>query len=66
MGNLNVRPLYLLVQVHRIEHHDVVSSGIIADEIWDKHPREWKKQALISLEEAKEAYMLKVIANLDC
>ena len=27
-----------------IEHHDVVSSGIFADEFPDKHPRGWTKQ----------------------
>ena len=43
--------------VRKIEHHDVVSSGIFADEFPDKHPREWTKQALITSEEAKEAYM---------
>jgi hypothetical protein len=33
--------------VRKIEHHDVVSSGIFADEFPDKHPQEWTKQALI-------------------
>jgi hypothetical protein len=33
----------------------VVSSGISTDEFPDKHPREWTKQALISIEEAMEA-----------
>jgi len=52
--------------VCEIEHHDVVSSGIFADEFADKHPREWKKQALITLEEATEAYMVEVTAEFHC
>jgi len=32
--------------VRKIEHHDVVSSGIFADAFPEKHPREWTKQAL--------------------
>jgi hypothetical protein len=35
---------------------------MFADEISDKHPREWTKQALITLEEATEAYMVEVTA----
>jgi len=41
--------------VREFEHHDVVSSGIFADESSDKHPREWTEQALITLEVAAEA-----------
>jgi len=52
--------------VREIEHHDVVSLGIIADEFPDKHPREWTKQALITLEEATEAYMVEVTAKFHC
>jgi len=48
--------------VRDIEHHDVVSSGILADEIPDKNPREWTKQALITLEEVTDANMVEVIA----
>jgi len=49
--------------VREIEHHDVVSSGIFADEFRDKGPQEWTKQALKSLEEATESYMVDVIAE---
>jgi len=49
-----------------IEHHNVVSYGIIADECPDKRPREWSKQALITLEEATEAYMVEVTAEFQC
>ena len=42
--------------VREIEHHDGVSPGIFADEFPDEHPREWTKQALITLEAATEAY----------
>jgi len=52
--------------VREIEHHDVVSSGIFADEFPDKRPREWTKQALITLEEATEAYMVEVTAKFHC
>jgi hypothetical protein len=47
--------------VHKIEHHDIVSSGIIPDELSEKYPREWTKQALKTLEEAMESYMVEVI-----
>jgi hypothetical protein len=52
--------------VREIEHHDVVSSGIFADEFPDKRPCEWTKQALISLEEATEGYMVEVTAEFHC
>jgi len=49
--------------VREMEHHDVVSSGIPADEIIDKNPREWTKQALTTLEDATEVYMVQVMAK---
>jgi hypothetical protein len=52
--------------VHEIEHHDVVSSGIFADEFPDKHPREKIKQAFIASEEAMEAYMVEVTSEFHC
>jgi len=52
--------------VREIKHHNVVSSGIFADEFQDKRPREWTKQALITLAEAIEAYMVKVTAEFHC
>jgi len=52
--------------VREMEHRDVVSSGIFADEFPDKHPREWTKQALITLEEATEAYLVEVTAEFHC
>jgi len=52
--------------VRKIEHHDVVSSGIFADEFPDKHPCVWTKQALITLEEAMEEYMVEVTAEFHC
>jgi len=52
--------------VLKIKHHDIVSSGIFADEYADKHPREWTKQALITLEEATEAYMVELTAEFHC
>jgi len=52
--------------VREIEHNDAVSSGIFVDEFPDKRPREWTKQALITLEEATEAYMGVVTAEFRC
>jgi len=52
--------------VREIDHHDVVSSEIFADEFPDKCPREWTKQTLITLEEATEAYMVEVTAKFHC
>jgi hypothetical protein len=46
-----------------MEHHDIVSYGIIGDEFHDKHPRESTKPASITVEEAMEAIMVEVIAN---
>ena len=40
--------------VREIKHHDVISSGIFADEFCDKRPWEWTKQALKTLEKAAE------------
>jgi len=52
--------------VCEIEHHDVVSSGILAHDFPDKHPCKWTGQALITLEEATEVYMVQVIAESHC
>ena len=49
--------------VHEDEHHDDVSSGIFADKFGDKHPQEWTKQALNSLEGATELYMVEVTSD---
>jgi hypothetical protein len=49
--------------VREIEHLDVVGSGMFAGEFRDKRPREWTKPAVITLEEATEAYMVEVIAE---
>ena len=43
-----------------------MSSGMLADELPDKRPREWTKHALITLEEATEVYMVKVTAEFHC
>jgi hypothetical protein len=52
--------------VRKIEHLDVLSSGIFADEFRDLHPQVWTKQALINLEEATEAYLVEVLAKSCC
>jgi hypothetical protein len=49
--------------VREIEHHDVVSSGILPDAFREKGPQEWTKQALKTLVEATELYMVEVIAE---
>ena len=53
----------LVCTVREIEHHDVISSGIFADEFGDKRPREWMKNAVNTSEEATEAYIVEVIAD---
>jgi hypothetical protein len=55
-----------VVTVRAIEHHDVVYCGIFVDQFHDKHPLEWTKQALSTLEDATEVYMVKVVANSHC
>jgi len=52
--------------VREIEHHEVVSSGIFADEFPDKHPHEWTKQVWFTLEEATEANMVELTAEFHC
>jgi hypothetical protein len=52
--------------VYKIQHHNVVNCGMFTDEFPDKHPREWTKQVLITLEEATEAYMVEVTAKFHC
>jgi hypothetical protein len=49
--------------VREIEHHNVVSSGIFAEEFRDKGPREWTRQALTTREEATESYMVEATAE---
>jgi hypothetical protein len=49
--------------VWKIEHHDVISCGIFADEFRDTGPREWTKHALKTLAEATESYMVEVTAK---
>jgi len=49
--------------VHKMKPRDVGSPGIFADKFPNKHPSEWTKQALITLEEATEAYMVEATAK---
>jgi len=64
---LNGKPPWLTMvsvcTVCEIEHYEVVSSGIFADKFPDKYPHVWTKLALITLEEAMEAYM---VASAKC
>jgi hypothetical protein len=50
-----------LCAVREIEHYDVVSPEIFADEFRDKRPQEWTKQTLKTFDEAMEWYMVEVI-----
>jgi hypothetical protein len=52
--------------VHKVEHHNAVSTRIFADTFPEKHLHEWTKKALITLEEATEAYMVEIIAESHC
>jgi hypothetical protein len=56
----------LVLTVHKIKHRYVVSSGIVADEFHDKHPRGWMKLVVITIEEAMEEYTVVVIAKSHC
>ena len=49
--------------VRDIEHHVVVSCGIFTDEFDAKRLLEWTKQALKTLEEVTESYMVEVTAD---
>jgi len=49
--------------VCEIEHHDRLRSGIFAYEFREEGPRQWTKQALKTLEEAPEMYMIEAIAE---
>jgi hypothetical protein len=47
--------------IREIEHHDVVSSGILANEFCDEPPWAWTYQALKNLTEATKLYLVEVI-----
>jgi len=49
--------------VSKIEHHNDISSGIFRDKYSDKDPQGWTKQALTSLEDSTEGYIVEVIAE---
>jgi len=53
-GNAPRLTMAFVHAVSQIEHHDVVSSGILTDKYRDKHPHEWTKQASTTLENAAE------------
>ena len=52
-----------VLTVPQIHHHAVVRSGIFADGLHDEYPQDWTRQALKTLEEATESYMVEVIAE---
>jgi len=49
--------------VRKIEHHDVVISGIFGDKFSEKNPQEWTTQASTTVDDATEEYMAEVIAE---
>jgi len=49
--------------VRKVEHDDVARSGIFADEFPETSPGSRSKQALKTLEEATESYMVELIAE---
>jgi len=65
-GNPQCSTMAFVGAVREIEHPEVISSGIVAEEFPDKYPHGWTKQASISCEEAPEAYMVEVIAESHC
>jgi len=65
-ANLHGRPRHFSAQSAKLNITMFVSSGIFADEFRDKRPREWTKQAVKTLEEATELYMVEVIPGSHC
>jgi len=49
--------------VRKIKYHEGVSTGIFTHKFRDKCPWAWAKQAVKTLEEAAESYMVEVIAD---
>jgi hypothetical protein len=49
-----------------IEQHYDVRCGILAAEFPDKHPRDWTKQGLITLDDATEVDMVEAMAEFHC
>ena len=49
--------------VKEIDHHDVVSSCIVAVMFRDMRPQQWTKKDLNTFEEATEAYVVEVIVD---
>jgi len=56
----------IICTVLEIQQLHLVSSMMFMDELRDKHPREWTTQAIMTLEEATEGYMVNVIAESHC
>jgi len=65
-GKPTCSTMAIVPTVTKVEHHDVVSSVIFAHQFPEKHPCEWNNQALITLEEATEVYMVEVMAKSHC
>jgi hypothetical protein len=62
-GNLQWLTKAFVRSVTKIELHDVVSSRIFLDKFWGNCQWEQTKQAVITLEETTEEYMVEVIAE---
>jgi hypothetical protein len=50
--------------VQEIEPHNVVSSGTFADEFRNYGPQWWTKQALPTLQDGTEVYIVDIIASV--
>lgn len=53
----------LVCTVCKIENHDGIRSGISADEFCHKGPLEWSKEVLNTIEDARDMYIIEVIAE---
>jgi hypothetical protein len=67
IATLNGKPPWswkaLIRTVHTTKHDDIVMAVIFVDGFRDNHLQEWTTQALKTLEEATESYMVEVIAK---
>jgi hypothetical protein len=62
-GNLLLSLKAPVLARHKIEHNDVGSPGNCMDEFGDNGPWEWKKQTLMTIQEATDWCMVEVLAE---
>jgi len=56
----------IICTVREIKYQDDLSPATFPDKFSERHPREWTKQAIFTLGEATEAYMVEVLAASHC